>query len=114
MLANGKKKSWDSATGSIRQRIRAVGTFEISHEIDELVMAPKGIRPNVHFYSASVQETLDILRDYSACICAVARAAGWVAHDKEQFRDNNRLIRPTSNYIGGFGGQYREKYERKK
>jgi citrate synthase len=32
-------------------------------------------------------------------IFAIARTAGWIAHILEQYA-NNRLIRPTAEYIG--------------
>jgi len=73
----------------------------VSSRIESLVYERKGIYPNVDFYSATVQEALGIPKEYFTCIFAVARTAGWVAHVMEQFRDN-RLIRPTSKYIGGF------------
>ena len=79
--------------------------LEISRRIEELVMERKGIRPNVDFYSATVQEALGIPKEYFTCIFAVARTAGWIAHVMEQFRDN-RLIRPTSKYIGGFDRKF--------
>ncbi len=85
--------------------------FQISHQIEEMVMMRKKIRPNVDFYSATVQEALGIPREYFTCIFAVARSAGWIAHVMEQFRDN-RLIRPTSNYIGGFDRKYHDIEER--
>jgi len=83
---------------------RRAGTahlFEISHRIEEVVLERKGIRPNVDFYSATVQEALKIPKEYFTCIFSVSRTAGWIAHVMEQFMDN-RLIRPTSKYIGGF------------
>jgi citrate synthase len=75
--------------------------LEVSGRIESLVYDRKGIYPNVDFYSATVQEALGIPKEYFTCIFAVARTAGWVAHVMEQFRDN-RLIRPTSKYVGGF------------
>ncbi len=82
----------------------ASGTSErlaTSRAIEKIVLERKGIRPNVDFYSATVQNALGIPASYFTCIFAVARTTGWVAHVMEQF-DDNRLIRPTSNYIGGF------------
>ena len=87
---------------------RRAGTahlFEISHQIEELVRVRKGIRPNVDFYSATVQEALKIPKEFFTCIFAVSRTAGWIAHVMEQFMDN-RLIRPTSEYIGGFDHKF--------
>ena len=79
--------------------------YEISHRIEKMVMDKKGIRPNVDFYSATVQAALGIPKEYFTCIFAVARSAGWIAHVLEQFNDN-RLIRPTSNYLGGFDRKF--------
>ncbi len=79
--------------------------FEISQRIEEQVRRLKGICPNVDFYSATVQEALGIPKEYFTCIFSMARTAGWIAHVMEQFRDN-RLIRPTSNYIGGFDKRF--------
>jgi len=79
--------------------------FEISHRIEKLVLKRKGINPNVDFYSATVQEALGIPKEYFTCIFSIARTAGWIAHVMEQFRDN-RLIRPTSNYVGGFDKKF--------
>jgi len=79
--------------------------FEISKRIEERVLKKKGIHPNVDFYSATVQEALGIPKEYFTCIFSVSRTAGWIAHAMEQFRDN-RLIRPTSKYIGGFNKKF--------
>jgi citrate synthase len=79
--------------------------FEMSHQIEKVVLERKGIRPNVDFYSATVQAALGIPKEYFTCIFAVARTAGWIAHVIEQFNDN-RLIRPSSNYIGGFDRKF--------
>lgn len=79
--------------------------FHISHEIEAMVQNRKGICPNVDFYLATIQETLGIPKEYFPCVFAIGRTAGWTAHVIEQFRDN-RLIRPTSNYVGGFNKQF--------
>ncbi|MBN2527903.1 MAG: citrate synthase [Deltaproteobacteria bacterium] len=79
--------------------------YEISQRIEKQVMQEKGIFPNIDFYSATVQHALGIPKEYFTCIFAVARTAGWIAHIREQFADN-RLIRPTSRYIGGYGNKF--------
>ena len=74
---------------------------EIFHRIEQVVLEKKGIYPNVDFYSASVQHALGIPREYFTTIFSAARTAGWLAHAMEQYADN-RLIRPTSRYIGAW------------
>ncbi len=89
----------------LSKRAKTRDLFEMSNQIEQLVLEGKGICPNVDFYSATVQEALGIPKEYFTCIFAVARTAGWIAHVLEQFTDN-RLIRPTSTYIGGFGKRF--------
>lgn len=76
--------------------------YEISHKIESIVTQAKGIYPNVDFYSATVQHALGIPPEYFTTIFTASRAAGWIAHILEQYADN-RLIRPTSKYIGELG-----------
>jgi citrate synthase len=86
--------------------------YEISHRIEQVVLQKKGIYPNVDFYSATVQHALGIPRQYFTAIFAASRTAGWLAHVMEQYADN-RLIRPTSKYTGGWGRQVTPIGERK-
>lgn len=76
--------------------------YEISRRIEQAVMEAKGIYPNVDFYSATVQHALGIPPEYFTAVFAASRTAGWIAHILEQYADN-RLIRPTSRYIGEMG-----------
>ena len=66
---------------------------------EEMEKRGKKIYPNVDFFSASVYYTLGIPMELFTCIFAIARTAGWSAHVMEQLKDN-RLIRPSSVYIG--------------
>lgn len=69
---------------------------------EEMETRGKKIYPNVDFFSASVYTTLGIEMDLFTAVFALARTAGWTAHLLEQFA-NNRLIRPTAEYIGPRG-----------
>jgi citrate synthase len=79
--------------------------YEISREIERVVMDSKGLFPNVDFYAASVYYCLGIPVDLFTPIFAASRVAGWTAHAREQYADN-RLIRPESDYIGPRGNTY--------
>jgi len=63
------------------------------------ILGPKGIYPNVDFYSGIVYEGLGIPRDLFTPIFAIARVAGWLAHWLEQLQ-NNRIFRPEQVYVG--------------
>ena len=62
-------------------------------------LGPKGIFPNVDFYSGLVYRKLGIPRDLFTPIFAIARTAGWLAHWREQL-GANRIYRPTQIYTG--------------
>lgn len=73
--------------------------YEISHQIEQLVKADKGLNANVDFYSGSTYYVLGIPIDLFTPVFAVSRIAGWTAHVLEQYA-NNRLIRPRAEYVG--------------
>jgi citrate synthase len=63
------------------------------------VLGPKGVYPNVDFYSGIVYQSLGIPRDLFTPVFAVSRVAGWLAHWLEQLR-GNRIYRPEQVYVG--------------
>jgi citrate synthase len=84
---------------------------DISEHIERVVHERKGIFPNVDFYSATTQAALGIPKAFYTTVFAASRTAGWIAHIREQYADN-RLIRPTSKYTGGFDRTWRPIDER--
>jgi citrate synthase len=78
------------------------GLYDIAVELEtvaEEVLSPKGIYPNVDFYSGIVYDRLGIPGDLFTPIFAVSRTAGWMAHWLEQMEEN-RLFRPKHVYDG--------------
>src|SRR5919205_1567052 len=73
--------------------------FSMSEHIEKAVMEEKGLYPNVDFYSASTYHYLGIETGLFTPIFAMSRVVGWAAHVIEQHSDN-RLIRPSSEYVG--------------
>jgi citrate synthase len=73
--------------------------YTMSERIEEEVIAEKGLYPNVDFYSASTYHYLGIETGLFTPIFAMSRVVGWAAHVIEQHSDN-RLIRPSSEYVG--------------
>ncbi len=76
--------------------------YDLSVKILDTVKAEKGLDANVDFFSASVYYMLGIDTDLYTPIFALARITGWTAHLIEQWQDN-RLIRPSSDYVGPVG-----------
>jgi citrate synthase len=73
--------------------------YDLSERIEQTVVSEKGLYPNVDFYSASTYHYLGIDTGLFTPIFAMSRVVGWAAHVIEQHADN-RLIRPSSEYVG--------------
>jgi len=73
--------------------------FEMSQKVEDIVTAEKGLHPNLDFYTSSAYYLLGIPIPLYTPIFVASRVTGWVAHVMEQYNDN-RLIRPRSEYVG--------------
>jgi citrate synthase len=76
--------------------------YDMAVEMERVMaekLGPKGIYPNVDFYSGIVYQALGIPRDLFTPIFAIARVAGWLSHWLEQLH-NNRIYRPEQIYVG--------------
>ena len=82
--------------------------YETAVELERVcagIYGPKGIYPNVDFYSGVVYQTLGIPTDVFTPIFAIARVAGWLAHWTEQLV-GNRIFRPEQIYVGKADAKY--------
>jgi len=77
-------------------------SYETALELEKLcatIYGPKGIYPNVDFYSGVVYSAIGIPTDVFTPIFAIARVTGWLAHWNEQLV-GNRIFRPEQIYTG--------------
>jgi citrate synthase len=76
--------------------------YELALELERIaagIYGPKGIYPNVDYFSGIVYKSLGIPTDLFTPIFAIARVAGWLAHWLEQLK-NNRIFRPEQIFVG--------------
>ena len=73
--------------------------YHVSERVEQVMWDEKRIFPNLDFYSASAYHFLGIPTPLFTPIFVMSRTAGWAAHVFEQ-RGDNRLIRPSAEYIG--------------
>jgi citrate synthase len=82
--------------------------YETALELERVcagIYGPKGIYPNVDFYSGVVYQALGIPTDVFTPIFAIGRTAGWLAHWNEQLV-GNRIFRPEQISTGKTGVKY--------
>ena len=76
--------------------------YDIALTLEQVLaeyLGPRGIYPNVDYYSGLVYRKMGIPSDLFTPVFAIARVAGWLAHWNEQLQDN-RIFRPTQIYTG--------------
>ena len=79
--------------------------FQVSERIEAVMRREKKLFPNLDFYSASAYHYCGIPTPLFTPVFVMSRITGWAAHIFEQ-RANNRLIRPSSEYIGPVAREY--------
>ena len=73
--------------------------YPISEVIDQTMWEQKRLFPNADFYHASAYHFMGIPTPLFTPIFVCSRMVGWCCHVFEQ-RSNNRIIRPSAEYIG--------------
>jgi citrate synthase len=82
--------------------------YDIAVEIEKAaaeVLGPRGIYPNVDFFSGTVYLKMGIERRLFTPIFGIARVAGYLGHYMEQMEDN-RIFRPEQEYLGPHDAPY--------
>jgi 2-methylcitrate synthase len=104
-VIKGWSKKLSDAAGDAR-------FYPVSEVIERIMWDEKKLFPNLDFYSATAYHFCGIPTAMFTPIFVMSRITGWAAHVIEQ-RADNRLIRPTADYIGPDPRPYSELAERR-
>ncbi|MEX0902095.1 MAG: 2-methylcitrate synthase [Pseudohongiellaceae bacterium] len=81
--------------------------YPVSVRCEEVMWREKKLFCNADFFHASAYHFMGIPTKLFTPIFVMSRLTGWAAHVKEQ-RENNRIIRPSAEYVGPESAEWTE------
>ncbi len=98
-LGDSRVPSMKKAFLAIAEHKKDLHLADLYYALEEEMIQKKGIYPNLDYPAGPAYHLMGFDTDLFTPIFVMSRLAGWSAHIIEQAQ-NNRLIRPSSKYIG--------------
>lgn len=93
---NALIKRWSK---ELSEKVGDAQLYAVSERVEAVMKREKGLFCNADFFHASAYHFMGIPTKLFTPIFVMSRLTGWAAHVYEQ-RANNRIIRPSADYVG--------------